>query len=190
MKVFNSLICIPDISGYTKFMSDTELQLSTKVISSLLNEIIYANTIGLKVSEIEGDAVLFYKIGNPPSLQVLLDQCKLFHHQFYQRIKELRMQYKENEDSEKIPELLGLKIVLHYGEVGMNEIGKRIKLIGEDVIIAHRLLKNSIPHDEYILISGPLMDLLPQKAVSDSQLNSGSDHYDHIGVMNYGYLTL
>ena len=79
MKASPTLICIPDISGFTEFMSDTDFELASKVIPSLLNNIIYSNEIGLKVSEIEGDAVLFYKTGEMPSLTKLYDQCVDFY---------------------------------------------------------------------------------------------------------------
>ncbi len=195
IKVQNALICLPDISGFTEFMSQTDIGLSHKVIPSLLNEIIYANTIGLKVSEIEGDAVLFYTLDTLPELKELIIQCQNFYHQFYQRLAKLMKKYRNEDDSFNIVSMLGLKIVMHYGEVGVNRIGKRIKLIGEDVIVAHRLLKNSIETDEYVLLSKPLLEYYHQrdkdqlnKVVQDSDLKDGSDRYEHIGKLEYKYL--
>ncbi len=75
MKAQQTFICIPDISGFTRFMSETNFDLGSKVIPSLLNKIVYSNELGLKISEIEGDAVLFYRTGDLPSLVALLDQC-------------------------------------------------------------------------------------------------------------------
>jgi len=46
-----------------KSMSETDFELSSKIIPARLNPIIYTNEIGLKVSEIEGDTVLFFKTG-------------------------------------------------------------------------------------------------------------------------------
>jgi hypothetical protein len=37
-------------------MKEVDINLSSQVISSLLNNIIYSNKIALKVSEIEGDS--------------------------------------------------------------------------------------------------------------------------------------
>ena len=61
-----SLIFIPDISGFTKFVTETEITHSQHIISELINAIIIENSLNLKISEIEGDAVLFYRIGKPP----------------------------------------------------------------------------------------------------------------------------
>ncbi|MDY7394961.1 DUF2652 domain-containing protein [Aureibaculum sp. 2210JD6-5] len=190
-----TLICIPDISGFTEFMSNSEIELSTKVIPTLLNNIIYSNEIGLKVSEIEGDAVLFYKSGTLPGIEILVNQCRYFYTEFYKQLKKLRKQYAHMEDSVKIPEILGLKIILHYGEeVSVIPIGKSIKLIGEDVIIAHRLLKNEIKSDEYLLLSSSLLDQyngkLEGETFSWGKLNYHQEEYDHIGLVKYAHIDL
>lgn len=189
------LICIPDISGFTKFMSETDIELNSKVIPSLLNEIIYSNTIGLRVSEIEGDAVLFYKRGELPELHELISQCEYFYLQFYKRLELLMEKHDNLKGIHHIPKTLGLKIILHYADdVETVQIGKHLKLIGEDVIIAHRLLKNKIKSDEYLLIAESLLEQydlenLENKLYWDT-IREGQDHYKHIGDISYTYIDL
>ena len=48
---------------------------------------------------------------------------------------------------------LGLKIIVHVGEAVFHEIAGRSQVSGPDVILAHRLLKNSIEGNEYLLLS-------------------------------------
>jgi hypothetical protein len=60
------LIFIPDISGFTRFVNEVEIDHSRHIIQELLEVIINSNKIGLEVSEIEGDAILFYKYGDSP----------------------------------------------------------------------------------------------------------------------------
>lgn len=195
MKALPTLLCIPDISGFTQFMSDTDFELSSKVIPSLLNNIIYSNEIGLKISEIEGDAVLFYRSGELPPFDELISQCKLFYTQFYKQLETLRKKYSSKKDAVKIPDILGLKIVLHFGkEIGVVPVGKMIKLMGEDVIIAHRLLKNDIPIKEYILISDELISNY-KKTAKDGQfewaeLKKSHIEVDHVGTINFHYIDL
>ena len=189
------LICIPDISGFTQFMSETDSELSTKVIPSLLNKIIYSNEIGLKVSEIEGDAVLFYKTGKLPSLKTLINQCIHFYKEFYNQLNILKKIYEETEGSYKIPKTLGLKIILHYGlDIETVQIGKHIKLMGEDVIVAHKLLKNKVPKDEYLLISENLLSQYNMTELDNKlywgELKKGENVYEHIGEVNYTYVDL
>lgn len=195
MKPQPTLICIPDISGFTQFMSDVDFELSSKVIPALLNKVIYSNTIDLKVSEIEGDAILFYKTGELPPFASLIEQCRKFYTEFYKQLDKLRKVYASNEQAIEIPELLGLKIVLHFGdEVASAQVGNRIKLMGEDVIVAHRLLKNNIEFDEYLLVSEQLINHYRKEVIGDEfdwgKLHRGFTNYEHLGKLNYRYIKL
>lgn len=195
MKAEPTLICIPDISGFTQFMREANFDLTAQVIPALLNEIIYANTINLQVSEIEGDAVLFFRSGELPSLEELIDQCKTFYTDFYKRMDRLYREHKKEEDARSISEILGLKTILHYGEeIAMVPIGNRIKLMGEDVITAHRMLKNDIPIDEYILFSEQVYNKFDENAFAQicnwSEIQKGCLDIEHLGVLNYRYIDL
>lgn len=191
----STLICIPDISGFTQFMSTVDIELSSRVIPALLNKVIYANKIGLKVSEIEGDAILFYKSNNLPTFRALIDQCRLFYTEFYKQLHLLDDLYKYKAEGLEIPEVLGLKIILHFGEkISAVQIGKNIKLMGEDVITAHRLLKNKVPYDEYILLSENLLEQYGEEA-HEQNFNWGRLHkkdtaFEHIGPISYNYINL
>ena len=195
MEKNSTLVCIPDISGFTRFMSDIDFELASKVIPSLLNNIIYSNEIGLKVSEIEGDAVLFYHSGVLPKLGDLINQCKYFYTEFYKQLEILKKKHKGEDGALKIPKILGLKIILHFSEeIGLVQIGKQIKLIGEDVIAAHKLLKNDIAMDEYILISEQLMNQYKLGAIDDkvdwSSIKEGEIQEDHLGTIRFNYIDL
>jgi hypothetical protein len=65
------LLFIPDISGFTRLVNEIEIEHSRHIIQQLLEVIINANESGLEISEIEGDAILFYKFGEPLELEVL-----------------------------------------------------------------------------------------------------------------------
>ena len=51
---------------------------------------------------------------------------------------------------------LKLKFVAHVGEVAIQKIKRRRKLVGMDVIFVHRLLKNPVQVPEYVLLSEDL----------------------------------
>jgi len=189
-----TLLCIPDISGFTKFMGSTDFEMSSKVIPSLLNKIVYSNEIGMKISEIEGDAVFFYRHGELPSFEKLMEQCHYFYTEFYDQMEVLRKEHADK-GGEKIPDILGLKMILHHGmEIGSVPVGTRIKLMGEDVIVAHRLLKNHIESDEYILISQTLLDIYGEENITRSfdwgQMQEGHIEVEHLGTVNFGYFDL
>jgi hypothetical protein len=189
-----TLICIPDISGFTEFMSETNIELSAKVIPSLLNNIIYSNEINLKVSEIEGDAVLFFRKGDLPSFKDLINQCKIFFTEFCNQLDILSQKYSKEKGIKNVPKL-GLKIVLHFGDdVKSVQIGNRIKLMGEDVIIAHRLLKNDIEEDEYLLISEALLNQYKDEVIERNfnwgELRNNDQNYRHLGEIKYSYVKM
>ena len=62
-------ILIPDITGFTKFVSSTDVITGRNITYELLATIVEANNLELKISEVEGDAILFYKYGTPPSVR-------------------------------------------------------------------------------------------------------------------------
>src|ERR1043166_3306837 len=80
------LLFIPDISGFTRFVNETEIDHSRLIIQELLEILINANQIGLEVSEIEGDAILFYKFGDPPGLEVLYRQVEKMFCDFHRSL--------------------------------------------------------------------------------------------------------
>jgi hypothetical protein len=67
----NATIFIPDISGYTDFMSTTELEHSSHIINELLDLLVQSNATACTLAEVEGDALLFYRKGEPIPLEVV-----------------------------------------------------------------------------------------------------------------------
>ena len=61
----SATILIPDISGYTEFLTKTELVHSSHIINELLEAILAANDNDFVLSEVEGDALLLYRKGTP-----------------------------------------------------------------------------------------------------------------------------
>src|SRR5258708_3272961 len=81
------LFFLPDLGGFTKFITETEIQHSQHIIKELLEILVDADTLGMKVSEFEGDAVLFYRKGAPPSLEQLVKQARKMYLDFHTLLK-------------------------------------------------------------------------------------------------------
>ena len=77
----NGIIFIPDISGFSAFVKNIEIKSGAAVASALLKAIIDENKL-FEVSEIEGDAVLFYRPGNAVPIAVIIDQFQTMHAAF------------------------------------------------------------------------------------------------------------
>ena len=156
------LLFIPDISGFTRFVTESEINHSRLIIQELLELIINANQIALEVSEIEGDAILFYRFGEPPSLEEIYKQVEKMFCEFHRSL----LAYDQRKYCQckacASAAALSLKVITHYGEFTGYNVKNFSKLIGKDVIVAHQLLKNDIEQHEYWLVTRDLShDKLP-----------------------------
>lgn len=151
------LLFIPDISGFTRFVTETEIGHSRSIIQELLEILINANQIGLEVSEIEGDAILFYKFGESPDLTALYKQVEIMFCEFHRHLAAYEASRYCQCKACIAAVNLTLKVVTHYGEFTGYNVKNFNKLIGKDVIVAHQLLKNDIPQHEYWLVTKNLL---------------------------------
>ena len=151
------LLFIPDISGFSRFVAQTEIDHSRLIIQELLEILINANSMGLEISEIEGDAILFYKFGDPPAVNDLYKQVEKMFVEFHRSITVYdQRRYCQCEACISAVNLT-LKVITHYGEFTGYNVKNFSKLIGKDVIVAHQLLKNDIDQHEYWLITENLL---------------------------------
>src|SRR5580765_7982940 len=163
----NGLLFIPDISGFTKFVNETEIEHSRIIIEELLENIINSNKIGLHISEVEGDAILFYRFGDSPSVEEISNQVERMFCNFQKQIRNYEQSRMCICSACKNAVHLSLKIITHYGEFSSYSVKDFHKLIGKDVIVAHQLLKNDINPHEYWLVTDNLFNtesnmVLPQ----------------------------
>jgi len=176
-----SLLFIPDISGFTKFVQTTEVEHSQHVISELLEVLINANTQDLELAEIEGDALFFYKEGEITSQERLLAQIETMFTAFYGHLKLLEKNRICPCNACATAHNLQLKIVAHAGDLKFIHVQGNRKPFGPQVIEAHRLLKNSIDSDNYAMISKELASDLELPIYYHSKayrFKEGKDAYD------------
>lgn len=184
------LLFIPDISGFSRFVNETEIEHSRYVIQELLEVLINSNEIGLEISEIEGDAILFYKFGKPVELEALYRQVEkmfcAFHRHLtaydYRRICQCKACVSAVN--------LSLKVITHYGEFTGYHVKNFNKLIGKDIIVAHQLLKNDIDQHEYWLVTKNLLpDGQPAGLARWMQWNSSTKQTEN-GEIPFHYTQL
>jgi hypothetical protein len=177
------LIFIPDISGFTNFVKNIDSDLGVSVTSDLLNGIIDNNPLELDISEIEGDAVLYYKIGKPIPLQQVFNGFKHMYEAFDAKYQRWKLLYNIEAD-------LSLKLIVHYGDIIVYDIKGFKKLYGETVIESHRLLKNGSDATEYMLITEDYVKALQQNIsdvlVQDFEYNAYTSQL-YTGVKKIAY---
>jgi len=161
------LLFIPDISGFTRFVTEMEIEHSRHIIQELLEVLIDSNELGLEVSEVEGDAILFYKFGNPPAMDAIYRQIEKMFYSFHRHLQ--AYEYRRFCQCKACVTAfnLSLKVITHFGEFTGYSVKNFQKLIGKDVIVAHQLLKNNIEQHEYWLATPNLVGDKPPEPLKD-----------------------
>lgn len=170
---------IADISGFTDLVYTTDLVAGANIMKRLLWTIIEANTLNLKIAEIEGDAVFFYKFGAPPTRCQVLYQYEMMLQKFHEAIHEI-----PELSGRKIP--LSLKMVVHYGDVTQYHVGGFDRLYGKVVTEAHMLLKNSVKSHTYVLMTDQyLRSLDAVELLAPDLINSQCEVYNGLKRLCY-----
>lgn len=189
-----SLLFLPDISGFTQFVSTTEIEHSQHIISELLELLIDANELNMQLAEVEGDALFFYKHADIPSRQALIRQVEEMFIQFHNHLQRYEKQRICECGACRTASGLNLKFIVHAGELGFIRIGGREKPHGQEVIVAHRLMKNQVPIADYVLFSHALIELWEEDAaISLREVLEPADgvgEYKDLGSIPYRYFEL
>ena len=184
------VVILADISGYTKFMVQNQMsaihgqQYITFLIETLLREV----DIPLHLQEIEGDALFLYAEdpGSDEGWEEVLAQVRLKLIRFFDAFYEGTVLAADASPCKcgicLHADELALKIIVHSGTAVFHTIGGFDKVSGSDVILAHRLLKNSVPDDEYLLMSKAAHSDVGNKM--DGQFMQGSESYDGFGTIS------
>jgi hypothetical protein len=150
---------IADMGGYTQFMRLHRLSLahSEEITARLLEAAIEAAP-ELELVDIEGDAAFLCAFeGSDPSIG---KTSLAMHRAFHQKQQEIAANTLCPCEACAQVGSLTLKFVAHAGEVAEQRIRNRTSLVGLEVIAVHRMLKNSVPVPEYILVSDAVYERL------------------------------
>ncbi len=182
---------MPDISGFTRFIGETEIEHSTHIIKELLEIIVDENKLNMEVLEIEGDAVFFIRFGNLPSASEIIEQAKTIFIKFHQHLLAYESRRICQCGACRTANKLTLKFVIHSGSVGSYHVKDHHKIIGKDVILLHRLMKNSIPEHEYLLFTEPFYGDLEPAKLNGQNLSTvdGCEEYDSI-IVPFKYISI
>ncbi len=163
-----TLLLIADIGGYTRFMNYHRFSLAhaQDTVGRLLETLIDAAEPAFKVAKLEGDAVFLYSElpdVSEKSLTKLAQRVRSMRHAFSEKLKSQELNRMCTCDACVQVGHLKLKFVSHLGEVAFQRIKQYHELAGLDVIVVHRLLKNSVPVPEYMLMTEPVVNNLAEE---------------------------
>src|SRR5690349_14845198 len=175
---------IADISGYTGYLADVELEHAQDILADLIGAVVSVLKPKFKLAKLEGDAAFTYALGETIDGTLLLDTIERCYLGFRRRRRDVRQATScQCNACVRIPDL-DLKFVVHHGEVLIQKVAGRQELLGSDVIVVHRLLKNDVVEREGI----EAYALLTQAAADAADLDPAtlgmtahSETYDRIG---------
>lgn len=175
---------IADISGYTGYLADVELDHAQDILADLVGAVVSALRPNFRLAKLEGDAAFTYMTGDRIDGSMLLDTIERCYFGFRRRRRDVRQATScECNACVRIPDL-DLKFVVHHGTTIVQKVAGRQELLGSDVIVVHRLLKNDIVEREGI----EAYALLTQACIEATDIDPAAlglrphvETYDRIG---------
>lgn len=176
-------LLIADITGYTSFVAGTELDHSYEILADLLGVVCEKIESILIFHKLEGDAVFAYA----PESRITRGETLL------ELIESTYVAFRDKQTSMKrattctcnacrnIPSL-DLKVIAHHGDYVIQEVRSIREMVGSDVNLIHRLLKNHVSESTgwraYMMFT--------ERCLAHLKLNFENAHvqveeYEHLG---------
>jgi hypothetical protein len=182
-KTQTGYLVLADISGYTSFVAQTEIEHADMALGFLLETIVEKVSSLLKISQLEGDAVFAYlpenQLQEANSLLELIDATYLAF-----REKALALYSRATCPCRACRALptLDLKFMVHHGEYLIQQVAGVSHLLGTDVNLIHRLAKNHVSESTgwkgYALFTNKGLEHLRTDKTSFVQQ---TESYEHLG---------
>jgi hypothetical protein len=183
MEPERALLLIADIGGYTEYMRSHRMSLAHAEVNTarLLEKVIDAAP-GFDLIEIEGDAAFLScradTLDGDATVAATTQAAVGMHRAFHLERRHVASNLCPCDGCVQANNLK-LKFVAHIGEVAIQTIRQRRKLVGIDVILVHRLLKNPVQAPEYLLFSEELYR--SGEAALPDPVHEVSQHLEGIG---------
>ena len=137
-------LVIADISGYTGFLAGAELDHAQDILADLMGVVVAAFRPTFRLAKLEGDAAFVFAMTptiDGAQLQDTIERCYFL---FRRRLRDVGQASTCECNACVLVPRLDLKVVAHHGQVGRQRFGSLEELVGSDVIVVHRLLKNHV----------------------------------------------
>ncbi len=176
-------LVLADISGYTSYLAQVELEHAHEILTDLLAVIVDQFKQAMTISKLEGDAV-FANVNEAemPNGERLLELIESTYFKFRQRRESSqRATTCTCRACQSIPKL-DLKFFVHHGDYIIQNISGIRELVGSDVNLIHRLMKNHIAEQTgwhaYILFTDRALEHIN---IRPEGLHAQIESYEHLG---------
>src|SRR4249919_1992959 len=155
---------IADLTGYTAYLSGSELEHAPTIAGDLLETIVGRLEPPFRLAKFEGDAAFLFVEDGRADRSLLLDAVEASYLAFRRRLRSIDQATSCDCNSCRLAPRLDLKLFVHHGSYVHGRIAGRDELAGRDVILVHRLLKGSGAADGrgngFALFTAPAVDAL------------------------------
>lgn len=182
------ILLIADITGYTAFLTQSELEHAEDTLRNLLNLLIAHSKPPLVISRLEGDAVISYApMGTFPQGQWLVERIETTYFEFRKARESMVLNTTcPCNACRNIPNL-DLKFLVHAGTFMTQPLANYTELIGSDVNLIHRLTKNSVRDatglKAYALYTQSAIGALGISELA-TEMTTHREEYEHLGQVN------
>lgn len=182
-KTQHGYLIIADISGFTSYLAKVELEHAHEILTDLLETIVKELKTLLTVSKLEGDAVFAYVAeANMPGGERILELLESTYVAFRrQRENNQRNTTCTCKACQSIP-TLDLKFFVHHGDFIVQQVSGIRELVGSDVNLIHRLVKNHVTETTgwtaYMLFTSQAFEHMEVHPVG---LHEQGESYEHLG---------
>jgi hypothetical protein len=186
-QVREGYLLLADISGYTSFLTGTELDHAHEIVRELTTLIHERLAPPLRFVKLEGDAVFCYaETGTFREGERLVELIEACYFAFSNRLLDMTRATTCRCAACGTIGSLGLKFVAHFGTYVVEREAGREDLAGPDVILVHRMLKNSVSEgggpEAYAFFTEACLQRLPPQF----NLPSHSEVYESFGETRGG----
>ncbi len=153
MEIKPVALVLVEISAGASFTSrqDPGLRRTEQMIAELLKAVVDSAHRPLTLNKLEGDVAFLYAIANNGDITVARNVA--WQAQGFFKVFEAKAQALADDDTHETIRSLRFRVLLHFGQAAFKNIGQFDEIAGEEVILIHRLLKNSVSAQEYILMT-------------------------------------
>jgi hypothetical protein len=139
----NGFLVIADLTGYTAYLSRSELEHAPTIAGDLLETIVGRLDPPFRLAKLEGDAAFLFVEDGRADGSLLLDAIEASYLAFRRRLRSIEQATSCDCNSCRLAPRLDLKLFVHHGGYVRTQISGRDELAGSDIILVHRLLKGA-----------------------------------------------
>jgi uncharacterized protein YndB with AHSA1/START domain len=177
-------LVLADITGYTGYLAGSELEHAQDVLADLMETVLKALKPTLRLAKLEGDAAFVFAPTGKIDASMLLDTVEECYFTFRRRLQSIRQATTCACNACVLIPGLNLKFFAHDGEFVRQRIAGREELAGTDVILVHRLMKNTVATrlrlQGYALFTAPCVAAMNVDPATLA-MREHRETYEHIG---------